>query len=103
MIKKYISRKEYQELWDKYQSNRRYESPPWSGIRYKLEKMTVGGQSGPGTKYTNELERMKDEYYNPKLPSFITMYTINGIEYIYPEKKIEFILKTRKDEEKKNE
>jgi len=86
-MKKYISMKNYKELWENMQGNMRFVSPPWSGIGYQLKHMCVSNQSGPGTKYANELERMKDEYFNPTMPRFITMHTRDGIEYIYPEKK----------------
>lgn len=85
-MKRYITKSEYMELWEKCQNNRLYETPPWTGISEYLKNTTVRGLSGKGTKYANELERKKDEYYNPPMPLFIQMHTVEGIEYIYPER-----------------
>jgi len=79
---KYLSKKKYLELWQKYKDNRQYTSPPWAGIETHLEHSHVFGKSGPGTKYANELERVKDEYYNPPAPLFITVWETSG-ETIY--------------------
>ncbi len=83
---KVISDKEYKKLWDDCQNKRRYESPPWAGIQYQLKRMTVSGQSGEGTEFANELERMRHEYHNPPEPMFIQMHTVDGLVYIYPER-----------------
>lgn len=74
----YLSLKDYKNKFNQLMGNRLYETPPWTGMQYQLEKMTAQGVSGPGTAFANELERMKHEYYNPKLPREITYHHING-------------------------
>jgi hypothetical protein len=61
-----------------------YDNVPWIGIEAHLKSSSVPGQSGKGTKYLNELERMKDNYYNPPLPLFIQIWESDGLVCIYP-------------------
>jgi hypothetical protein len=82
--KKYISFSKYRVLFESLQGTRRYTSPPWIGIEAHLKSSSVPGQSGKGTKYLNELERMKDNYYNPPLPLFIQIWESDGLVCIYP-------------------
>lgn len=75
----YLSLADYKIKVNQLMQNRRYETPPWTGMEYQLMKMTVIGSSGPGTKFANELERMKHEYHNPPLPRQIEYHDVNGI------------------------
>lgn len=81
--KKIISRKEYEELWKKCQGNMMFGSPNIDPIE---KEMTVRGISGKGCEFANEYDRRTHEHYNPPMPRFITMHTVDGIEYIYPER-----------------
>jgi hypothetical protein len=73
----------YDELCDKMKGNMRIEPPRIDPI---MRSMTVYGQSGPGTSFANEYERLMHNHINPPNPSFITYHTLRGIIYIYPKK-----------------
>lgn len=82
---RYIPREEFIQLWEKMCSSMRITDLPWQGIEHHLKNSTVLGYSGKGTPYKNELERVKDEYYNrsKKIPKFIDIHEKEGLVRVF--------------------
>lgn len=86
---KEIPIEEYKKMWEEMKGQARFESPRIDPI---LKTMTVGGQSGPGTDFENEYERLMHEHFNPSMPSRIYMHDIDGV--------VEYVPKKEKENEK---
>ncbi len=71
----YISREEYIKKWEEMKGNLRFENPCIDPV---MRNMTVQGYSGEGTSFANEYERLHYEYFNPKMPSEIIFYGLDG-------------------------
>jgi hypothetical protein len=81
---KYISPEEYEVLWEDCKTKMRFTSPD---ISPEMKYMTVVGQSGEGTEFKNEYERMLYNHNNPPMPRSISRYGEDGLCNIYPERK----------------
>jgi hypothetical protein len=83
MQDKYIPLEEYIALWEDCKTRMCLSSP---GIDPTLKHMTVIGQSGEGTKFKNEYDRMMYNYLNPPMPRCINWHGAEGTYTIHPVK-----------------
>lgn len=80
---KYLPTDEYKAMWEDCMTRACITN---HNLCPSLKYMTVVGQSGEGTSFANEYERMQHKHFNPPMPREINRYEADGLVTYRPEK-----------------